>query len=378
MSPADRRLGLTAVLAGCFGAGVGFGALNPLIALGLENAGVGRDLIGANIAFGNLAIFLAGPFVPLIARRLGVVPSLVATAAIDVVILILYPSFPIYWVWCVLRFAGGAIGVLWWVVTETWLNLIADDTNRSRVFGLYGTALSLGFAIGPFAIAETGSQGFAPWLVVIAALVVSVVPVIMARRVAPLLPRHADVHPFLVVRRAPLLWIAAAAAGAADMAVTALLPLYGLSHGLSESHAALTLSAVTIGTVLLQLPIAWIADKSDRHRTLMVCAGLVIVGALLLPVAMGAGAIVQWTLLVLWGGVLFSIYTVALGMLGERFRSAEITTANAAFILFYNIGSGAGPLAAGSLMETWRPDGLIVVVAIAGLAVLIAGGIRRP
>ncbi|MSP82665.1 MAG: MFS transporter [Alphaproteobacteria bacterium] len=377
LSPSERRLGLAAILAGCFGAGVGFGALNPLIALGLENQGVGRDLIGVNITLANLAIFIAGPFVPLIARKLGVIPSLLATGAIDIVILILYPSFPLYWVWCLLRFAGGLIGVLWWVVTETWLNLIANDANRSRVFALYGTALSTGFAIGPLAIAETGSRGFAPWFVVVTAVVISIIPIIMARRVAPILPHHQEVRPFLVVRRAPLLWVAAAAAGAADMTTTALVPLFGLSYGLSEADAALTLTAVTVGTVVLQLPIAWIADKWNRRGTLLACAGATTLGALLLPFAMGAGALAQWSLLMVWGGVMFSVYTVALGLLGERFRPIELTTANAAFILFYNIGSGTGPLAAGTLMEAWRPEGLVVVVAAAGLAVLIAGSFRR-
>lgn len=377
LSPSERRLGLAAILAGCFGAGVGFGALNPLIALGLEYADVGRDLIGVNTALGNLAVFVAGPFVPAIARRIGVVPSLLATAVVDVGILLLYPTFEVYWVWCVLRFAGGLIGVLWWIVTETWLNLIADEGNRSRVFALYGTALSSGFAMGPVAIAETGTKGYAPWLFIVAMLVVSVVPILLARRVAPALPHHEDVRPLLVVRRVPLLWVAAAAAGAADMAVTALIPLFGLSYGLPEAEAALMLSAVTVGTVALQLPIAWIADKSDRHGTLMACAAATIAGALLLPVAVGAHPLAQWVLLAVWGGVLFSVYTVALGLLGERFRPVELATANAAFILFYNAGSGGGPLVAGALMEAWRPEGLVVVVVAAGLAVLVAGAFRR-
>ena len=376
MTSAERRLSLLAIIAGCFGAGVGYGALHPLVALSLDEMDVSRGLIGANAALTNLAILIFGPFVPMVARRVGVVRALLATAVIDLVILALFPTFPNFWVWCVLRFAGGAIGVLWWVVTETWLNLIATDANRTRVFGLYGSALSSGFCLGPFAIAGVGSEGWAPWLIVLAAVALSALPIVLARRLAPELPKHPDAHPLAVLRRAPVLLAAAAAAGAADMAVTALLPLYGLSHGFSEQSAALMLTAFTVGTVMLQVPIGWAADVWSRRGMLLLCALLTVLGAALLPLLIGTG-FALWALLVVWGGIVFAIYTVALGLLGERFAPAELAMVNAAFIMAYNTGAGLGPVAAGGLMEAWSPDGMTVVVAVSGLMVLLAAVLRR-
>jgi MFS family permease len=131
-----------------------------------------------------------------------------------------------------------------------------------------------------------------------------------------------------------------------------------------------------VGTVVLQVPIGWAADVWSRRGMLIVCAALTILGAALLPFAIDAG-LVLWALLAVWGGIVFAIYTVALGLLGERFAPAELALVNAAFIMAYNTGAGLGPVTAGALMEAWSPDGMTVVVAASGLMVLLAAFFRR-
>src|SRR3546814_1512334 len=75
-----------------------------------------------------------------------------------------------------------------------------------------------------------------------------------------------------------------------------------------------------------------------------------LLGALLLPLVIDAGPLL-WVHLFLWGGVLFAIYTVTLGLLGDSFAPAQLATANTALIMFYNIGSASGPIIAGRSEE---------------------------
>src|SRR3546814_14522104 len=56
-----------------------------------------------------------------------------------------------------------------------------------------------------------------------------------------------------------------------------------------------------------------------------------LLGALLLPLVVDAGPLL-WVHLFLWGGVLFAIYTVTLGLLGDSFAPAQLATANTALI----------------------------------------------
>jgi MFS family permease len=371
-----RRNALVALTAGAFVAGVGFGALHPLIALLLEARGHDRAMIGFNATLLNVAILIGGPFVPRVARKLGALRALGLTVVVDVVILVLYPSTDAYWAWCVFRFLGGLVGVLWWVVTESWINLFAQDATRTRVVAVYTSSISLGMSIGPLSIAETGIEGWLPWMVVLVTLVIGSVPILGVARAMPTIAHDEDFRALALARRVPVVMIAAIAAGFADLAIVALLPLYGTSRGLAEADAATLLSAFTFGNVVLQYPIAWFADKVSRRAALFFCGACSLAGALLLPLVIG-DTLLTWAVLFGWGGTVFAIYMVALGMLGASFRAAELVAANAAFIVIYNVGGAAGPFAAGALMDAWAPEGLTVLVAVASAIVIVATIARR-
>ncbi len=372
----ERRNALVALIAGAFVAGVGFGALHPLIALLLEERGYDRALIGFNATLLNVAILIAGPFVPRVARRLGALRALGLTVVVDLVILVLYPSVDAYWAWCVFRFAGGLVGVLWWVVTESWINLLATDTGRTRLVAAYTSAISLGMSIGPIGVAETGIHGWTPWLVVLVAFVVGSVPILGVARALPAVAHDDDIRALALVRRVPVVMVAAVAAGFADLAIVALLPLYGTARGLAQADAATLLSAFTFGNVVLQFPIAWFADKVSRRAAMLLCAVTALLGAVALPFVIH-DATLTWAVLFVWGGTVFAIYMVALGMLGASFRAAELVAANAAFIVVYNVGGALGPVAAGALMDAWAPEGLPLVVGVASVVVILASFMRR-
>ena len=175
-TPEQRLLSLSAVIAGALAVGVGIGALIPLIGLRLEAQGVDKWLIGATGGMVPLAILLFGPFVPRLIARLGTVPSLLAGFVVFNATVLLLPYIESLPAWMVLRFVSGMSVAVHWVVTETWMKLMATDRNRGRVMAMYVTAISTGFACGPLVIAETGIGGARPFFFVIAAMALSMVP----------------------------------------------------------------------------------------------------------------------------------------------------------------------------------------------------------
>lgn len=369
ISARERRTILVVLVAGAFVAGVGFGAMHPLITLLLEQQGLSDTLIGLNATLMNVAILVGGPFVPRIVRALGPFNVLALNVALDVTLTLLYPTVEVYTAWCFFRFLWGLVGVQWWVITESWINLLAQDSNRTRVVGLYTAMLSLGMAVGPFVIAETGIDGYSPWFAILGLLLLGALPVLGVARTIPVVAHDENLRAFALVRRAPLVVVAAIVGGFADFAIMSLLPLYGLAHGLAQTDAATMLSAFTLGNVCLQMPIAWFADKVSRGSALVLCAVVTIACSIALPFAV-ADFVMLWIVLFLWGGVVFAVYMVTLGMLGAAFGPAELVAANAAFIVLYNVGGVVGPLGTGALMDAWSPEGLPTVVAVAMAIVL--------
>lgn len=363
-TPQQRHLSLAAVIAGALGVGVGIGALIPLIGLRLEAQGVDKWLIGLTAGMVPLAILLVGPVVPRLISRLGTMPSLIAGMILFDGTVLLFPLLDWLAVWMVLRFLSGIAVAVHWVVTETWMNLMATDRNRGRVMAIYVTAMSTGFACGPLVIAETGIAGIRPFVIVALAMGLSMIPILLARKVAPPMPRHDGGGLWFTLRMAPAIMLTAFFGGMMDLAVINMLPLYGLALGVEERTAGYLLTAFIAGNVALQIPIGWLADRLGKFRTMLVCTGGSLAGAALLPVVGGAGPLL-WTLLFLWGGVLFAIYTVALGLLGDRFPPAHLAAANTVFVMMYNIGSFSGPVIAGAAMDLWSRDGMAATIGTA-------------
>src|SRR5690606_19027585 len=103
--------------------------------------------------------------------------------------------------------------------------------------------------------------------------------------------------------------------GAVETGGFALFPVYGSRIGYSEGDAALLLTAVGLGNVLMQIPLGLISDRMrDRRHLLVACAAIGLAGAMILlwvSQSWHASAIV----LFLWGGVVAGLYTIGLAHL---------------------------------------------------------------
>ena len=371
LTPGRRRLSLLAVNLCVLGVGVGIGALVPLMALRLAERGVGATVIGLNAAMFPLAVLVVGPMLPRLLARLGSLRSLYLGLSVTALSVLLLPLLPSLGAWFLLRFLSGAAASIQWVISETWLNIVATERDRGRIMGLYASVLAAGFAIGPLIISAVGIDGWLPFLLVALAIALGAVPIFFAGDLVPPMPAQSQASLLATLRVQPLVMACGLAGGLMDFALFAFLPIYGLGHGLSEDSAVLILSLFIGGNVLLQIPIGWVADHMSRRAMLLVVILVTLLGALLLPLAIGAG---WWLypLLVLWGGTTFAVYTLALGLLGDSFPPAQLAAANVALVMVYQVGSVIGPTLSGTAIDLTGPEGLVAVVAVSATALLIA------
>lgn len=381
LTPAQRLRSLSAVILHMLGIGITLGITIPLTVLVLEGWGTETWLTGVVAAMPAAAILVLMPWLARIIGRLGTLRSMYCGCALGIVALLLQPLFPSVAAWALLRFVLGAGMALPWLVGETWINAVALEARRARVIAVYAAALFLGFALGPVLLRSTGVEGWAPFLLAAGAVAMAVVPLLLARRLAPPMPVKPRLRLRQVLWLAPSVAAAALVAGALENLYYALLPLYALRNELSQGFSLQLLSLLLLGGIALQLPIGWLADRGDRHRVLGGLGLLSVAGALILPLVLHREPLLIG-LVVLLGGVVLGFYTVGLALLGQRFRAVDLAVANAAFIMFYEAGSFLGPGVAGAAMDLAGPQGLIATAALislafAALAFARAGG-REP
>ena len=148
-----------------------------------------------------------------------------------------------------------------------------------------------------------------------------------------------------------------------------MLPLFGLRYGHTEAVAALMISVMIGGNIILQLPLGWLADRVDREHLLKACGVGFTIAAVLLPLVVTSHWL--WPVLILLGISAGGVYTLALIIVGQRFQGVDLVTANAAFGVIWGLGSLLGPLCAGLGMRALDPDGLPLTWAAAGIIFLL-------
>ena len=72
------------------------------------------------------------------------------------------------------------------------------------------------------------------------------------------------------------------------------------------------------------------------------------------------------TLTILYGGVAFTLYPVAVAHTHDFFPPDDIVAVSSALILSYGVGASLGPPAAAMMMNILGPSGLYVFIALAG------------
>ena len=319
IDPAQRWHMFIVVLSSISVVGMSLGFIIPLVSLVLEQRGFDSTLIGlmgAAPAFGILAF---APLVPFIVRHLGAQCTINLAIGVTGTTVLLMPLIDHYGFWLVMRFfSGAAINVLF-VISETWINQIAVEENRGRLVAIYGTTLSLFIAIGPVLINITGTEGALPFLVAALIYYIAILPQLAGGGNAPAIEGRANFGVFRFFKIAPILTSGVLLFAYLDGTGLSILPVYGLRHGLSVGESTTMVTALIVGYLALTIPIGWLADKVERKVLLFLCGCLFLSCSVALPLIMSVKSMV-WPILFLLGASGSGIYTLALILIGQRFK----------------------------------------------------------
>jgi len=342
--------------------GIGLSLSVPLLAFAMQARGASGTVIGVNTAMAGLAAILVAPLVPRVAMHLGIRLLLLIALALGAATFIGFWLAQPLWLWFPLRFLFGLSLAVLFVLSEFWINAVAPDHARGLVMGIYSTVLALGFAAGPTVLA-TFPDGPSPYFAGAALFVAAALPLAFAGDLLPTISELPKSHPLIFMRTAPSAVIAAFVFGAVETGGMSFLPLYGLSVGYGDVVAALLVSILALGNMLVQIPLGFISDRMDRRRLLLVLAFIGALGAAVLPL-IAHHVLLLFPVVAIWGGLVGGLYTVGLAHLGSKFRGPELAAANATYILMYSLGILLGPPILGIGIDIWDPNGLPATIAL--------------
>jgi MFS family permease/uncharacterized membrane protein HdeD (DUF308 family) len=333
--------------------GLTYGLSAPLLALSLTQMGYGEGFVGFNAAMHAVGVLAIAPLLPGFTWRTGPKLPIAAALLLAAAVLALFPIMPSIWLWFPLRIALGAASETLFVMSETWLNQLSEDKNRTFNMAIYTAALSLGFALGPIILAFVGTQGLAPFLIASFIALLALLCVAMPWVQAPAFEAPSQGNMLRYLWLAPVAIGATLLNSALETAGMSFLPLYAMRVGWSERPATLLLSVLLLGAILLQIPIGWLGDRMDRRKLVIGLAIASAIGALVWPLAIGEPYL-AYPLLFVWGGLFVGIYTVMMSLVGSRFRGGDLVSVYAVMSLAWGVGAFVGPSMAGTAMDLTR------------------------
>ncbi len=353
----------------------------PLLSLVLARAGWDSGAIGLNATAASLGIFPLIPLLPRLLRVLGARGCIALGATVAAAGMPLLPlSLDFAW-WYTVRLVVGTGTALVFVASEAAINALVPDAVRGRVIALYATVFCLGYVAGPLVVAAAGVEGWLPFLLSAGLYLAGALPALFARaldgvlREGPALAGPA-VWFGLLRRGAGTFWTIFVF-GLVETAVFALWPVHArTAGGDGEGWAAATVALWIAGNFALQMPVGWLADRLDRRRLTAAVATLAaLVFLALTPLPPTAPAALA--LLFAAGGLVGSLYSLALVRIGSRFRGLELALANTAFVATIQLGAVIGPGLAGPVMATLGSAALAPLLALLLATVVPAARGRR-
>jgi len=363
LTPLQRRQNLVAVIAAMAVTALIYGLSLPLLAFVMNARGVDSLWIGLSAAVQSVGIILVAPFLPKHMSRLGPAILMLGAILVSLVAFLLLPLFTSVASWFVLRFAIGIAGGVLWVCGDTWVNAVATERTRGRVVAVYGVAVAGGFSLGPIVATITGSEGFAPFLVSSAIILLSALPLLPVIGISPSLRGEQAgglLHYFALARLPMLMGMVYALS---EGVLLSFLAIYGLERGLSETRTFYLIAVMGIGGMLGQLPIGWLADHMNRMLLGFFSVLLVAAAAIAIPVAI---ELPVWSLIVLvvLGAAMMGVYTIGMVIIGEQFKGADLAAAGALYGLMFGAGSILGPVVGGLVVKTLPADGMPFSIAV--------------
>jgi len=343
---------------------VGVGLLFSVVGLraGLANfSGLTLGLVMSAYFAG----FVLGTYVgPMIIRKVGHIRTFAAMASVASTMPILHALWIDPWFWGLLRLVTGVCLVGLYIVVESWLNALAPNQHRGKVFAAYMSVNFVALALGQWLILVGDRLGFVPFAMVSVLFSFALLPITLTPVSQPA-PVEAPSFSLRTLYLASPLGVAVAfASGLLNGTFYSMGALYAVGVGLTDAGVAAFMAATILGGAIFQWPVGHYSDSHDRRGVLLwVCLGAAALAgvAFVLP-ALNVGWLVGVGLL--YGGLVFTVYGLGVAHVNDVIDSSRLLEFTSGLLLVHGVGAAVGPVLAGGVMDQFGASSMMLFFAV--------------
>lgn len=286
--------------------------------------------------------------VPRMVRSVGHIRVFAGLASLASTTILFHGIIPNAWVWGGIRILSGVSFAGLFIVAESWLNNIAPNKLRGRIFSSYIFVIQGGLFTGQFFINFAPPENITLFVFVSALISLSLMPVTLANKSPPVFQETENLPLRRLLKISPLAVSGVFAAGVCGAVFLSLGPFYAREAGMNVAHISWFMAAYILGCALLPLILGTISDRFDRRNMIIgiafcaFCTGMIIEHA---------PPVLMLTTFIL-GGLVTSFYSISVAYMNDRLKPEQMVSASASLILINGFGASIGPMIVGLIMQT--------------------------
>ncbi len=219
-------------------------------------------------------------------------------------------------------------------------------------------------------------------LIGIAFTAISILPVGLTRLTQPPPPTAASVALAKAWRISPVGLAGMLAVGGLSMSLSGFAPIHATAKGYSQGDVALLMAAMPIGTLLLQFPLGWLSDRTDRRYVLIGSTSMAAAAGLAALGLDGGPLVLLLVVYLLWDGAVESVYSLASAHAGDRASKEELVALSSSLLFAWSLSGFVVPGIVTGLSAVWGTQAFIYVAVVIALAyaLFVAGRVitTRP
>jgi len=370
----SRRL-LPLICVATAGWAFSFGLGTQVVSHWLKAQHVSDGTIGLNHSTYYLGLALASLFVPCLMRCWGTACA-PAGMILSSVTLALFPWGGSPTAWFLMRLLNGAAAGMSLIPLETLISTTAPAEQKTRNFGFYSIALTIGGAVGIWTGLHFHTGGETGTF-----LLGGIAPLVAGLALCGRLPASATTDHAATAREPPdfqrnfLSYGTGWSQGFLEGGMLAFLSFFLMSLGMPAGAAGGLMGVTMVGVILFQVPVSWLADRFGRMPVLLGCYAVVLTGLVALPLCGPTPWLAMW--LFLLGACSGAFYPLGLALLGEDCAEERLPRLFAWYMAMECFGSQLGAGLMGKARDWWGEEAMFAVGFAAVATVLLAWLVLR-
>ncbi|MDH5723681.1 MAG: MFS transporter, partial [Alphaproteobacteria bacterium] len=265
------------LLLGMFMVMVGSGLQGTLLSLRADFEGFPLAVIGIIMSMYYVGYLGGWYIVPTMINKVGYIRVFSGFASMASTTVLLQGVFINPFAWAIVRFMSGVSFVGLFIVAESWLNDIAPNRLRGRIFSSYMLVVHGGLFAGQFLINLAPIQNIGLFVLVSVLVSLSLIPVTLASKVSEFYEEPESLEFKKVIGISQHAVMAVLVAGFSGASMLAIGPVYAAQLGFAIGDISIFLASFILGCATLPLFAGWLSDRFGRRIVLI---GAALIGTL--------------------------------------------------------------------------------------------------